>query len=62
MKRVTLSFIVDVLAFVCFVLLVTTGLVVRYALPPRSGSLYGMGGPSGGERPIALIWGLTRHE
>ncbi len=62
-KRITVTFIVDVLAFVFFVLLVATGLLARYALPPGSGSLHGMGGgPSAGERPITLIWGLTRHE
>ena len=35
----------------------------RAALPPGSGSLHGMrGGPSAGQRPITLVWGLTRHE
>lgn len=61
-KRITITFAVDVLAFVFFVLLVATGLLTRYALPPGSGSLQGVGGPSAGERPITLIWGLTRHE
>jgi len=61
-KRITVTLTVDVLAFVFFVLLVATGLLTRYALPPGSGSLHGMGSRSAGERPITLVWGLTRHE
>ncbi len=49
MKRTTLNFIIDVLAFVGFVLLTTTGVLMRYILPPGSGR-------------YSTIWSLDRHE
>ena len=49
MKRITLNFIIDVLAFVGFVLLTTTGILMRYVLPPGSGR-------------YSTIWSLDRHE
>ncbi len=49
MKRVNLNFIVDVLAFAGFVVLTTTGVLMRYILPPGSGH-------------YSTIWGLDRHE
>jgi len=49
MKRSNLYFIVDVMAFIGFVLLTTTGVLMRYILPPGSGR-------------HSTIWGLDRHE
>jgi hypothetical protein len=49
MKRVNLNFVVDVLAFAGFVVLTTTGVLMRYVLPPGSGH-------------NSSIWGLDRHE
>jgi len=49
MKRVKLNFIVDTLAFAGFVVLTTTGVLMRYVLPPGSGH-------------SSTIWGLDRHE
>lgn len=49
MKRTHLNFIVDVVAFVGFVVLRTTGVLMRYILPPGSGR-------------YSTIWGLDRHE
>jgi Domain of unknown function (DUF4405) len=52
-------------AFICAVLLITTGFLLEYSLPPGSGRLgtEGFGiGPGGLRRPILLLWGLTRHE
>ena len=37
MKRVKLNFIVDFVAFAGFVVLTTTGVLMRYTLPPGSG-------------------------
>src|SRR5579864_1668435 len=56
---------IDVVAFICAVLLITTGFLLEYVLPPGSGRLgtEGFGiGPGGLRRPILLLWGLTRHE
>lgn len=63
MKRSTWISTVDVLAFASFLLLIATGLLIRYVLPPGSGDLeaHGGGGRAAG-RPVALVWGLTRHE
>ena len=49
MKRTHLNFIVDVVAFVGFVVLTTTGVLMRYILPPGSGH-------------YSTIWSLDRHE
>jgi hypothetical protein len=49
MRRKTANLIVDAVAFVCFVLLTTSGILVRYILPPGSGR-------------FTSVWGLDRHE
>lgn len=63
MKRVHLNAVVDAIALVGFMALATTGLVLRYQLPPGSGEMFGRGmGRRAGERSVDLLWGLTRHE
>lgn len=49
MKRPFLNFIIDVAAFAGFVLLSSTGVLMRYILPPGSGH-------------YSTIWSLDRHE
>jgi hypothetical protein len=48
-RRPTLNFLVDAVAFVGFVFLVSTGVLMRYVLPPGSGKR-------------TLVWGLDRHD
>jgi hypothetical protein len=48
MNRTQLNFVIDAVAFAAFVLLTTTGVLMRYLLPPGSGH-------------YASIWGLDRH-
>lgn len=63
MKRVHLNAIIDAIALVGFMALASTGLVIRYQLPPGSGEAFGRGtGRWAGERSVDLLWGLTRHE
>lgn len=49
MKKTRLNFIIDAIAFAGFVSLTTTGVLMRYILPPGSGR-------------STTIWGLDRHE
>jgi Domain of unknown function (DUF4405) len=49
MNRSGLNFIIDVVAFAGFVVLTTTGVLMRYILPPGSGH-------------YSVIWSLDRHE
>ena len=49
MKRKNLNLIVDIGAFAGFVLLTTTGILMRYLLPPGSGH-------------HSAIWGMDRHQ
>ena len=49
MKRTTLNFIIDAVGFAGFIFLTTTGVLVRYVLPPGSGRR-------------AVLWGMNRHE
>jgi hypothetical protein len=49
MKRPVLNFVIDTAAFAGFILLATTGVLMRYILPPGSGG-------------ARLIWGMDRHE
>ena len=49
MKRSNLNFVIDVVAFVSFISLTTTGVLMRYILPPGSGH-------------YSTVWSLDRHE
>lgn len=49
MKRPEKNFFIDSMAFIGFVLLTSTGILMRYILPPGSGRW-------------KVIWGLDRHE
>lgn len=48
-KRTSLNFIIDAVAFTGFVVLTTTGVLMRYILPPGSGH-------------YSTIWDLDRHD
>jgi hypothetical protein len=65
MSRTALNAIVDAVAYAGLVALATTGLMLRWQMPPGSGGLHGMGSGSGagaGSRPVTVVWGLSRHE
>jgi hypothetical protein len=65
MSRTALNAIVDAVAYAGLVALATTGLMLRWQMPPGSGGLHGMGAGSGagaGSRPVTVVWGLSRHE
>jgi len=49
MRRPTLNLLIDAAAFVGFVFLVSTGVLMRYVLPPGSGRR-------------TAVWGLDRHD
>lgn len=49
MKRSHLNFFIDILAFIGLILLLGSGLLIRYILPPGSGE-------------HLALWSLTRHE
>lgn len=49
MKRANLNFVLDAVAFAAFVLLTSTGVLMRYVLPPGSGH-------------FSILWGMDRHE
>jgi hypothetical protein len=48
MKRTKQNIVIDTIAFIGFVLLTSTGVLMRYVLPPGSGR-------------SKIIWGLDRH-
>lgn len=63
MSRTALNAIVDAVAYAGLVVLATTGLMLRWQMPPGSGGLHGMGAGAGaGSRPVTVVWGLSRHE
>ena len=65
MTRTALNALVDAIAYAGLVVLATTGLMLRWQMPPGSGGLHGMGPGSGagaGGRPVTVVWGLSRHE
>lgn len=64
MSRKLVNAAVDAAALVGFAMLVATGLLLRYTLPPGSGGRVGMGrgGGHGAGREVALVFGWTRHE
>jgi hypothetical protein len=63
MRRHQINFLVDAAAFVLFLLLMSSGHVLHYQLPPGSGELEGHGPRRGSpERVVTQLWGQTRHE
>jgi hypothetical protein len=65
MKRVTLNFIVDFLAFLDFLGIVVTGVIIKFVLPPGSGGrgrgFHGGRGLGAGEH-IRELWSMGRHD
>lgn len=49
MKRTKLNFLIDVLSYSFFLFLITTGILMRYILPPGTGR-------------FVTIWGMSRHD
>jgi len=63
LKRSTLNFWIDSVAFVGFIFMISTGFILRYVLPPGSGRTLGSGsGVRAMEKSIDLLWGFSRHE
>ncbi len=58
MKRASLISWVDLLSFITFVLMIATGFLLEYILPPGSGRI----DHGGLHKPITVVWGLTRHQ
>ncbi len=66
-KRATVSFALDLIAFVDLVLLGTTGSIMRWVLPPGSGGGRGPGfrggrDPGPGADQVKQLLGLGRHD
>jgi len=62
-KRLNINAVLDAAALAIFALLGSSGLVIRYILPPGSGRLVTQGvGNRALERPVTLLWGMTRHQ
>jgi hypothetical protein len=63
MDRSKMNVWVDALSFTASALLVSTGFLLRYLLPPGSGRVEGQGtGWRSLEKPVSLLWGFTRHQ
>jgi Domain of unknown function (DUF4405) len=63
MTRTKLNFVVDAVAFGAFLFLASTGVLLRYQLPPGSGGLSGRGTGRGEAQQTALtLWSWTRHD
>jgi hypothetical protein len=71
MTRAKWNAVVDLAALAAFAAVVSTGLLLRFQLPPGSGGGHGppgwaRGGAHAVERPSAegplAVWGLTRHD
>lgn len=54
LRRSTLNFLVDLVALLAIFVMIATGLVIRFVLPPGTGGGHGEGG--------LALWGLGRHD
>lgn len=63
MKRVNLNFGLDLAAFLALLMLISTGMLIEFRLPPGSGGheSYGYGWRAV-ERATPVIWNMTRHQ
>ncbi len=63
MKRTHLNLLVDALAFAAFLFLTSTGVLLRFQLPPGSGGRAGRGSGSGeGQQTVLTLWEWSRHD
>jgi len=63
MTNLKKNFIIDLLSYVGFVLLLGTGLILKYILPHGSGRIISEGtGRASGEKLITTLWGMTRDQ
>ena len=63
MKRSSLNFIVDLVAFLDLLGLAFTGFIMKYILPPGTGGLCReLRGDWGRGQHVKQLWSMTRHE
>lgn len=63
MSRNTVNFILDLMSFLNLLVLMFTGYVMRYILPPGTGGLgRELHGGSGQGIHVKELWSMTRHE
>ena len=62
MKRTTLDFTIDLLAFIDLICLTTTGLIMKYVLPPGSGGRGRALREGHGSEHIQSLFSLGRHD
>ncbi len=62
-KKNILNIIIDTVSLVIFMFMISTGLVLKFVLPPGSGRIVTLlQGGGRREKVISLFMGLTRHE
>ena len=54
--------IINALALLLFCFMVSTGIVLKFVLPPGSGSVEKLFLGGGREKTVELLFGLSRHE
>jgi hypothetical protein len=63
MRRTTVNFLVDAIAFLDLLGLIATGGIMKFVLPPGSGGGYGRGFRGGrGPDDVKELLGLGRHD
>ncbi|MGE0266985.1 MAG: DUF4405 domain-containing protein [Candidatus Omnitrophota bacterium] len=62
MKRSLMNLGVDILSLVTFCLMISTGVILKYILPPGSGRTEILLGGGRGQRAIDLFISLARHQ
>jgi hypothetical protein len=62
MKRALLNIVIEAVSFVVFLSMISTGLLLKYVLPPGSGRVEMLFRGGRFEKSIDTFLGLTRHE
>jgi hypothetical protein len=62
MKRSTVNFVIDFISFVLLTMLIVTGWIIRFTLPPGTGGRGRLLHDGAGREQIRTLFSMSRHQ